>query len=743
MRRGYPGYLGLGAAFLCAALLGACEGDTGPAGVAGPPGPAGPPGDPGPPGPGGSGGGVPVDSADNITIAVTDVAIPDGGGNPTVSLKLTNDLNQGLTGLPADDIRFVLAQLSPGSAGGSSAWQSYVTRESGGIPDAQATTETASDGTFTELGNGDYTYTFAQALTAYPAAPAYDALKSHRLGIEIRGQAPIANNGVFDFVPAGGAPTFTRDVVDNDTCNACHDIFEFHGGPRTDITYCVTCHNPTSIDGETVNEAWGGTVDMTEMTHKIHYGEELANGYFIFGFRNTLHDYSEVVFPQDVRNCSTCHDETDPNTPDAGNWLTVSNRAACGSCHDDIDWDAGGHPGNIAFTDDTQCLDCHGPDATVNNGEVRTAVAHEIPEDIASERFAYNIIEATGTGTGELTTVRFSVTDPTNGDAAYDIQNDPAFTTCAGGASRLAITLSWSTTDYTNTGSGADPAQPITLDPLTGCGGTSMDEGGGIYSVTSTTPIPATATGTLAVAIDGHPAVEIDGTAERIAVTNVVSYFPITDTDPVPRRNAVAIERCNDCHNRLAMHGNNRTDEPEGCVTCHNPNATDARQREADTDCTDVLGFDDVTVDMKYMVHAMHAGGAIGVPYEVCGFRNSVHVYDFVYPGKLNNCEGCHEPGGYYPVDPAVVLGTTTSVGADQASPTDDVVTSPNSAVCSGCHTTELARQHMIQNGGDFAATKAADSTLISAGVETCALCHGEGRSSDVAVVHGIGRFAP
>ncbi|MDH3417618.1 MAG: hypothetical protein OEM64_15020, partial [Gammaproteobacteria bacterium] len=109
-------------------LLASCSGGSdGADGAAGGTGPAGPPGPPGP----SAGNGVPIDSADMINIAVSSVAVPAGGGAPTVFVALTNDLEQGLTGLPAGDIRFVLSQLSPGTNGGSSEWQSYVTSDTG------------------------------------------------------------------------------------------------------------------------------------------------------------------------------------------------------------------------------------------------------------------------------------------------------------------------------------------------------------------------------------------------------------------------------------------------------------------------------------------------------------------------------------------------------------------------------------------------------------------------------------
>jgi OmcA/MtrC family decaheme c-type cytochrome len=737
-------------------LLAGCDGKDG---AAGPPGDTGAEGPPGP----STGGGVPVTSAEKINVGITSVVVPDGGGAPTVQFTLRNDLNQGLVGLPAANIRFVIAQLTPGTQGGSSEWQSYITRDDGGVTDAQATTEAATanaDG-YVDNSDGTYEYTFANALTAYPAGPVFDASKTHRVGIEIRtssgGFLPEnipADNAPVDFVPTGGDPGFTRLIVDSDTCNACHDNLERHGEARFDVEYCVQCHNPASIDGDT-----GNTVDMKRLIHNIHAGRP---DYQIVGFGDILHEWSDVRWSQDLRNCQTCHDDDDPNTPQASNWRLVPNRAACGTCHYD-DGDAlngkhdfaiedGVHPLGLAFTDDSQCLLCHGPEGTVKNSEgrlVQVEAIHEILEKTAGEAFAYKILNVSGTGPGETPIVRFAVTDPTNGNARYNIHTDPPFTTCAFGASRLSVNIAWSTTDYTNAGSGSTPGLPITMNPLNACGGSSVANPNGSFTIKAATPIPLTAVGSASASIEGHPAVDVnnDGSAERIAVTNAIAYAVITDADSVPRRPAVDIKKCDDCHNQLALHGNNRTDKPEVCVTCHNPNMTDINQRMAvempedpPTDCLNVLGPDDVPIDFKYMIHAMHASRAIDEPFEVCGFRNSVHIYDYVYPGRLNNCEGCHLPDAYYPVDGTKVLGTTFDVN-DPSTPTDDRVVSPNASVCSACHSDPLDIEHMEQNGGDFNATKAADSTLISAQIETCDVCHGPGRTADVKVVHGVETF--
>ncbi len=111
------------------------------------------------------------------------------------------------------------------------------------------------------------------------------------------------------------------------------------------------------------------------------------------------------------------------------------------------------------------------------------------------------------------------------------------------------------------------------------------------------------------------------------------------------------------------------------------------------------------------------------------------------YPGKINNCEGCHKPDTYYPVDPTKVFATSITRGANAASPVDDIAYTPNAAICSSCHTTAQAKLHIENNGGSFTATKNADGTSNEAAAETCANCHGPGKPSDVKVQHGVGLF--
>jgi OmcA/MtrC family decaheme c-type cytochrome len=820
----------LACAILASAVLAGCSGGDGAQGAAGATGATGATGPTGPAGPTGSVVAIDVTNARLITGTITSVT---GGSTPTVAFKLADEFGQPLKGLPASAIRFTAVKLVPGTNGASANWVSYVNTNAaatvGAIPTAdgggsswgtaakrQATAEgaTTTGGVYTDNGNGTYTYKFAKDLGAYTAldnpgpgpAVAYDANATTRVGFEIRATGLNAtNNPVYTFVPATGATTgfaVQRDIVNTAECSACHDKLAFHGGPRTDVQYCVTCHNPGTTDPQS-----GNSLDMKVMVHKIHMGKNLPSvvaaattnpasgrGYTIWGNSLSYFNFNGINFPQDVRNCTTCHRESDPSTPQAGNYYNVANTEACGTCHDRIDFTTGvGHGGITATNND--CLTCHGPTSTVGNGALQVKNAHKMPLVEAAKKFAFQIKSVTlndVSGT-KFPVITFAVVDPTNNNAPYDLKNptatnpwigtETAGNVCrAGGPARMSIDVAYNTVDYTNFSSGQNFGQPIQLNPLQvlNCGVGSnpaipaaniVANSDGSYTLTSPAALPA-GVGTISVSLEGHPAVDVlkadgspgtDGVTERIAVTNVQTILKVTDTTAVARRAAVNVTKCDDCHKSLSLHGNNRTDNPQVCVVCHNPSATDGSRRPgfaagALTGTGTADGLKEQSIDFKFMIHAIHNGEertAAGVKTVIYGFGGSVNDFgDVAYPGDLSNCEGCHVAGGYYPVDGTKVQGTTFSTGASFSSQADDLAASPNTAACGACHVTSIAVSHMKQNGGapgtlvsgnpaDASAfwTKDATGKSVQATTETCALCHGPGSTADVKTMHKVGDF--
>jgi OmcA/MtrC family decaheme c-type cytochrome len=747
----------------CAVLaLAACTGESPKNGSSGSPGPVGPPGQP-------PSGGVPASSAKYIDSSIVSASVPDDG-KPVIEVRLVNESGVPLTGLPAGSISFVLARLEPAYNGKSSTWHAVTRRTeafpgtpaptppdlvTGTGPTNQGATEPATAGSWIEGAqlNGVYTYTFAQSLKGISDIP-YDPSLVHRVGLEIRLRPSgttdfiTSNNATFTFIPSSGGPVESgREIVDNDTCNACHDQLEFHGGARFDLQYCAMCHESYSFDAQT-----GNTIDLKVMIHKIHRDQLPTGPYGIFGYGNVLHDYTDVQFPQDQRNCTTCHEESDADTPQASNWRLTVNRDTCSSCHDNVDFTTGANHGGVAATDDT-CVTCHGPSAGLG---VSTAQKHYDPLLLAGDKFRYEVLNVVGTAPGQRPTVTIRVTDPTNNDAPYDIKApDGPFQI---GNSSLRVDLGFSTRpDFTNTGSGSataaagTPAQPIVIDFK--ANGVPDPAFPGGFMATAAVAIPATATGSGSALLEGRPNVyldeDLDGDVELTAVPVVSTgkSFAITDASPVDYRRVVDIEKCNDCHKRLSLHGENRTGNAELCAACHNPNATDINRRVAGSSCETVTGtLDDQTIDFKVMVHAIHAGSIAG--YKVCGYGNNGYDFSHVeYPGKLNNCEGCHLPDTYYPPDPLTALATTTdaapAANPDRSTPLGDVATTPATAVCSACHTSQAALNHMTSGaaGGSLTAVKDASSQTPGTPPEGCSTCHGPGQDADVKAVHGVAGF--
>lgn len=769
------------------AVLAACSGSTG---AQGPAGAAGSTGAQGPPGPTGPVTAINVSTATQITATITGVTFPAAPAavHPVVKFLLLNQVGEPLSGLTASELGFAVAKLVPPETQlaavppqttapapvPSSQWQSYIYVTAspavitapalpvvGTTSQPQATVEAGSAGTFVDNGDGTYQYTFAKDISKDPAV-SYDPTLTHRIAFEIRGLAP-ANSPVYTVQPSTGATTniASNDIVDDKTCTACHGQLAFHGGARTEVHYCVMCHNPSSVDPSS-----GNTLDFKVMFHKIHMGADLpsvvAGGhYYIFGFRNAISDYTTVAYPQtDASNnnaavsgtgqrfCTTCHNVNDTQAPQAGNFSTIPSAEACGACHDNVNFTTGqGHSAANLAVSDSDCVTCHGPSSNINNGALQVVAAHTSPVDTAAAKFIYTVVNALNTAPGQTPVVTIKVTDPTNANAAYNIQQ-------AGGpfqltGSALHVDFAWNTVDFNNIGTNSaatatsgTPNQPVSINFLAG----ATNNGDGTFTATAAIPVPLTAIGTGEMLMEGRavvPLANISGsgtTNVELGVPGANLLFPITDTTPQARRQIVDIAKCDTCHRVLTEHGQNRTQDIELCSSCHNPNATDIGLRTAASGVC-APGTPDNSIDFKYFIHEIHASGANSNPITICAFGSNPTTFNVGYPGVLNNCLACHNTGTYYPVDPAVVQGTTVHAGADRTTLTDDVVISPNTAVCSSCHIDTASKQHMVQNGGNFTASKTASGALVSASFETCSVCHGSGAVEDVAVVHSLASF--
>ncbi len=674
--------------------------------------------------------------ATELQVEILDVRID---GAPVVEFQVANESGVPYVGLSAGSVRFALAKLVPGTGGDPDRWQSYINRieRAGsvgpGTADAiQATAE--RDGQFEDFRTGRYRYRFATDVTQVttPLAVSFEPTLTHRLAIQISGGTLPASNPVYTWRPADGAVAgiAQRDIVVTETCNACHGRLAFHGGGRTEVAYCVTCHNPGSTDANS-----GNSVDFTEMVHKIHRGQNLpsvmAGGqYELYGFRDQRHDYSQVLLPQDIRNCVVCHAEGLAEAPQARNWQSRPSAQACGACHDDVDFATGlNHGPTNLVADNGECTVCHSPGGLVGGVDE----SHRILAREAGRRYQFNILQVTDTAPGQAPELRFSVTDPGQDEAAYDLLADPVWTQTANGASRLFIGFGWSTQEFSNVGSGRPVGQPVTVNALT----EAEPDGDGSYRIRSTLAIPDDVAGSGVVSIEGHPAADFDGDGQftdRVPVTGATLAFPVTDSTAANRRQVVELPRCNACHGQISLHGSNRTDELTQCALCHNPDATDIRRRPGEA-ASALDGLREQSIDFKYMIHAIHAGSQRESGFVVYGFGGRAHDYgEVVYPRNLANCESCHVPGSFgLPLaDP--VLATTIDSGSNPADPGDDMNITPAAAVCSSCHDNRLAREHMAQNGASFATPQ----SLLDNGslIETCAVCHGPGRQADVSAVH-------
>jgi OmcA/MtrC family decaheme c-type cytochrome len=696
-----------------------------------------------------------TDSPATMTATITGARISSA---PVIDFSVQDGDGLGVTGLRSGstgNVRFTIAKLVPGTNGNTSRWQSYVHRAStsGSNTVTQATYD--RDGALVDHGNGSYTYTFSRDIAAATdpvsgAAIPYEPRLTHRIGMQISNGVP-AVNATYDFVPGGGSVS-TRDIAMTSSCNECHGRLTVHGS-RYELKYCVTCHNPGTADPES-----GASGDMTVMTHRIHAASMLSEAY-VFG-----EDYSEVTYPQDLKNCRKCHDAADAATSDGDSWKNRPTALACGSCHDDVSFmepvPAGKvlHSGGVA-PDNTMCASCHTP---VNIGiyhrtENVTPNNPDLPAGLS--KMEYEILGVTANESRQpVVTFRIK-----RDGAALDLLHLPTDLTGSPGfllPYALAQDGIDEPADYNNLGrSAGQPTSVSIANLIAGTAGSLEAASDGAFTATITTAYPEGAA-LRAVALQGYfsQTVAVVGGGTESVGRHTYSVIEAVSGD-AERREVVDNDKCLACHEIIEGHGGNRVSNVAVCVTCHNPNlSSSGRTVETPNETiigqlgADPLAYPEDSNNMKDLIHGLHASGIRTTDYEFVRNRNGGAYYNWsevTFPGVLSDCLTCHKEGTYEVPVASGALATTVKTttgnpsetrteisGARDSIPNDtDLVTTPIAAACTSCHDTPDSKTHAEQNGGFISKAR---SAVAAGNIETCAVCHRSGRSNDVTEAHGL-----
>lgn len=635
-----------------------------------------------------------------LEVTITEVIIPEDL-KPEIHFIATSEKGEAVPLEELTTAQFIIAYLPNGTAEYASAsYVSYFTRTEApeDLPPAeQATYDGNGLNGLTVNDDGTFAY---KCLTAVPGD--YDPSATHAAGGQFRrtslldGTVYVAN-AILEFRPDGEPIVQTRDIVATTSCNDCHTRLSLHGNVRRDVRLCILCHNPGSIDANS-----GNTVDMPVMIHKIHMGEELpsvqaGDPYQIIGYRDSVHDYSSVVFPQDIRNCTTCHGQEEDKVAQPDAYLTKPSMAACGACHDRV-WFGEptatpegyeNHPLDFAQDDDHMCAVCHPAEGS----------------GLAPIREAHLTVEESPLNPGlnlEITQIN---ANPADGALAIDFlatYGDGAPVTDLSALASVGSIVAWPSWEYEQYYSESIAMDSPTLD--------ATNAASGAYRYTFTNLLPLDPGLSFGIVMTGRIRFDLDGAQQTVGLAdNSLMYFTLDGNEPVQRRPVVDENQCDKCHNDIRAHGEQRVGIG-ACVMCHLSTQTDESRRPAE-----MLPAE--TVNFKDMIHRIHRGHALESDYTVYGYGGTAHDFTHVgFPGRLEKCSICH---GENAVDLPLAEEVLPTVYEGQT-------ILPQRAACTSCHDSLMANIH---------ATLASDA---DSGIESCVVCHGADADYAVAVVHAL-----
>jgi len=569
---------------------------------------------------------------------------------------------------------------------------------------------------------------------------------------------PVAN-GVLDVVSGVGValpPTAaypTKDVATTAACNACHDPLAIHGGGRREYKFCQVCHNEKTERAGNIQAGgpgWDNT-NLVNLVHGVHRGYNLGS---TSGNPAGAGNFSEVTYPQDFRNCVTCH-----KGPDGDNWKNKPTITGCGSCHINVNFTTGaGHLAG-AQSNNAICKGCHSAQAITLYHATENSTPNNPVDRPGLVSFQYNIDTVTVDNTNRPV-VKFWIksavasdngslgaftpfTLPTDNTGKVtqpaNFSGSPSFLVAYGDNTATVA-------DYSNYGRSAGQPATVTLVGLTVSGTPAQ------YTTTLTSAFPAGAK-MRAVALQGYftqtnvdTSIPPDGVNDNTGRHTPAAMKSVTG-DAVRRvlvksgydnvAGVLTPVGCLECHEVFEGHGGNRVNNVQVCVMCHNPNLTTSG-RTVPAPYTPPAGFEqfgtnplawpETTNNMKEMIHGIHAAAMRGTEYIDIRNRGAsgVFFYNFdevTYPGNPMHCTKCHlsSPTTYDGTLVAGSLYTTEKVTTGNPAETldnivaargtvpnsTDLVNSPIASACAYCHNSEVGIGHMLSNGGDIKSTRA------------------------------------
>lgn len=517
-----------------------------------------------------------------------------------------------------------------------------------------------------------------------------------------------------------GTAEVETPVVEAENCASCHqgasngEYYLHHidpgyspiGNPSLDsvpVATCKSCHNNdgyAAYSGDIADPSAGSDVrtpdPIIRRVHGVHMGEALNNTF------NSDHDtgdfaiYTDVVFPKDVRNCDSCHVDD--------SWKTEPSRLACGTCHDDTWFGnsdempvnyAESHAGGAQASDDN-CALCH---TSADTGDLAIPVVHFV--DTSTEYVVKLSLSDPASGThyvaGETPTLTIVISDATTGEIL-----DPSTITedewsrvrlqVSGPRHETVPVLTTASADNSKSGSTSYIYNDLRVrteagkeDPRLTRTATEL-----IYQLDDVDGLEA---GTYTVFVQARH-------VNRPSSLDLINFQVETPTEEME-----IATNCVDCHGETNMHGSYPFKlAPDLCESCHDIE----NQLEGKT------GWDDSNwgygaQPLVKRVHGIHNGKYLDKPEEIHGEEDAEHYSGIIFPQDVRNCVKCHSESNAWTEEPSRLA-------------------------CLACHDTDEAQTH--------ASLQTTDPTPLQPWsgdeVETCVVCHGEGKEFAPVIVHNI-----